>query len=592
MQAAEQAIVFNPLISQYEKRYILDINSDSVKLFKECCTRRIHIDGFVDEKKKGITFFNKPVYSKKDIVSENAVFLTLDSASKDQIHPVCSEVFVINEKLCKGKIMIYGAGGVGKRIFKEMYSRAFDILGFIDSDKSKIGTQIYGKEVYEKQILDTLPDDIVLVEAGKGCYEIDSIIRSFRKNFYRFYIYEWPYTSSEIWVDRDKGIPLWLGCILPLQEFFEKNSSKELVLYGDDISLAEKYASLYECLDFGPISLMTEKRENATEDVAVIEEILYKDDYVVLLYEEDERKYLDKLRNLGVERECGHVNSTNMPNIYNRVSMLDVNLGYTFRTNSMYPGIYIYGENRKEDYKIGVLGGSTTDSELDPQIRSWVEIMYCKYCKGGITLFNGAMSGYTSDQELLKLIRDMMKLDLDMVIVYDAFNDILANLEGKFWYLESLVRFAGKYVKFLDRHVEDNGVWRGILPNSVADGWLENIQYMHTVAECKGVRFFSFIQPMLCSKKTLDKHSEGLVEMLRYIYSEKFIDSTKQFREKCAEIEKSHSYITDLSYIFDDVDVYMDMCHVYECGNEMIAKEIWNVVEKSIFCKSMRYEEI
>lgn len=261
--------------------------------------------------------------------------------------------------------------------------------------------------------------------------------------------------------------------------------------------------------------------------------------------------------------------------------MLDVNLGYTYEMNSKYPGIYIYGKNQKEDYKIAVLGGSTSDSILDRKNRSWVEIMYKEYCHENITLFNGAVSGYDSAQETTKLFRDIIKLKPDMVIVYDGFNDVLNNLKNKFWYLESLVRFAGNYIKCFDMYIENDRVWKGIsFHTNAADEWLENIQYMYTIANGFDVKFFSFIQPMFFSKKCLDKHSEGLLQMLSHIYSQNFINNVKQFRERAGNVGRKYSYITDLSYIFDNADVYMDICHVYESGNKIIAKYIWDTIKQ------------
>ena len=37
-----------------------------------------------------------------------------------------------------------------------------------------------------------------------------------------------------------------------------------------------------------------------------------------------------------------------------------------------------------------------------------------------MTLWNGGISGYTSTQELIKLLRDVLGLNPDMIIVYDG----------------------------------------------------------------------------------------------------------------------------------------------------------------------------
>ena len=53
----------------------------------------------------------------------------------------------------------------------------------------------------------------------------------------------------------------------------------------------------------------------------------------------------------------------------------------------------------------------------------------------------------------------------------------------------------------------------------------------------------------------------------------------KPFREYIREKTDLPDYIYDLSHIFDwETDVYMDICHVWEKGNRIIAKEIAKVV--------------
>lgn len=317
MNSAEPVWVLNPVISQYEKKYIWKLNSQSMKIFKELCSRRIHIDGFVDEEKAGISFFHKPVCSIEDCKHENAVFLVQGMDNKKTNSKICSKIFVLNEKLYKRKVMIYGAGYIGKKICSVLQQYESEVLGFIDSDKDKIGTKIENIVVYGRNILDTLPCDVVVIEAGRGMAEIDHIIRTENDRLLRFYIYDLPFVSSEIWVDQRKNITLGLSCIMPLCEYYEKNKVKELILYGKNISLAKKYAELYECLDFGPVSIMTCEKDKVTENIGMIEEILYKSDYLILLYESDERLFLEKLRELGIERECGYVNFPYSPGFYN-----------------------------------------------------------------------------------------------------------------------------------------------------------------------------------------------------------------------------------------------------------------------------------
>ena len=51
------------------------------------------------------------------------------------------------------------------------------------------------------------------------------------------------------------------------------------------------------------------------------------------------------------------------------------------------------------------------------------------------------------------------------------------------------------------------------------------------------------------------------------------------FIENIAKMRTRPGYIYDLSYLFDrEEDVYMDVCHVWENGNRIIAKEIKQII--------------
>ena len=91
------------------------------------------------------------------------------------------------------------------------------------------------------------------------------------------------------------------------------------------------------------------------------------------------------------------------------------------------------------------------------------------------------------------------------------------------------------------------------------------------------------MQPMLFTKKNLDWHSRTILQtMLFHGNNDKFMKYAKEFRSRAGEIVKSHGYIHDLTNIFDDEDVYMDIVHVYEKGNEIIASSIWNVIKDEV----------
>lgn len=584
MGDAQQLFVLNPGIGRYEKKYILGIDSDAKSLFEELCGRSVYIDGFVDSDNRGMFLYHKPVYSMSELEREcgNSIFLGSGDCSAVRETNICSDVLVLNPELYAKKVFIYGSGKIGKEVFPILEDAGIEIVGFIDSNEAKVGQRIYGKMIYGKDILTQLGNESVIIEAGKGCYEIDAVVTQVNADIQRFEVMGMPLEHrGMICVDQKKQKYIGECAVGRLGEYCRYVRIEEIVLYGSDLLLAKKCAEILECLDFGSISLVAD--QDMGQDIPVIEEIIYKEHYLLLLYDEKERFCFDRIYELGVERKfCGKnilVSDWYWPDWRGDKFIVDVNMGHTYTMNWKYPGIYLYGKNREDDYKIAVLGGSTTDSMLFDDVPSWVEIMYEQYCRSNITIFNGGVGAYNSAHELGKLTRDIMKLSPDMVLVYDGFNDCAAN--NSFQYLEKLVHYAGRHIAREEGGaVHSQEAWKGVpSKGNCIDDWLDNIESMYAITSSRNIKFFSFMQPSLGSKKNLDPHSKTLY----YTYHTfPLAKKERQFRERAYEIAKTHEYIYDLTDIFDDVDVYMDMAHVYEKGNQIVAEHIWNVIKKDL----------
>ncbi len=289
-----------------------------------------------------------------------------------------------------------------------------------------------------------------------------------------------------------------------------------------------------------------------------------------------------------------------------RQQMLDLNLGYVYLMDgSEYPGVKILGRNDNNDYKIAVLGGSTTDAEYSP-VPTWVDFLYEKCEKYNVTIYNGGTDGYSSTMELLKMLRDILILNPDMIIVYDGVNDPASNYCGypyNIGYLKRTLSFA--LAKQLQKGASCNDIalwgksWNreagqndypinlGCLDKRESfDIWLSNIEIMYAVAQSKGVSFFSFLQPMLLSKKeeSLTLEEKSWIHAASIYMKEEVFEQKRKCRRLMKErhVEDTHEYMYDLSYIFDDVDVYFDECHVYEKGNHIIADKIWEIIKNHV----------
>ena len=73
------------------------------------------------------------------------------------------------------KVLIYGAGGGGKRIFRDVDCE-YEVVGFIDSDERKWGSKLMENEVYPPDRLDSKDYDYVIVASLPGYDAIVSVL--------------------------------------------------------------------------------------------------------------------------------------------------------------------------------------------------------------------------------------------------------------------------------------------------------------------------------------------------------------------------------------------------------------------------------
>ncbi len=599
----EPLYVLNPLLLNDFKYYILGNGKAASQLFVQLCSSFVKIDGFICDEYKGTTLWHKPVLSFDDIRGcDNVICITTRETNDKNTREkgiIYHDPMILNPEFDKNQAVIFGAGMIGVEVLHFLRNVNIEVICFIDSNKKLVGNKVEDVLVRDITYLTELSENTYVIEAGKYYKEIDEIVTKYVDGNKRFFL-ETPYggSSNAIFVDSD--IDINLKSVMFLEEFFEE---RNLYLYGD-YELSKKYQAVMEMLGF-TVGIIRDTTDN-TEEMC-IEDLLYEENYLILLVE-GWSKLINKLECLGFREAVDYVWIENPYIFYNfsRNEMLDMNLGYTYIMNEEYPGIKILGNNNADDYKIAVLGGSTTDSEACT-VTSWVDFLYSKCEKYSVTIFNGGTDGYTSTMELIKLLRDILSLNPDMVIVYDGVNDAVKLTEKpyEFAYLKRALSFAGtRQAKNLDNGKQAyNAVWSrswareadrnecqinsGFSENRTPfDIWLNNMELMYAISRSRGINFFSFLQPMLLSKKesALTLRDKSWINAEYICRHQRAIDAQKNFRKLMTErkVADTHDYMYDLSAIFDTEDVYMDFCHVYEHGNHMIAEEIWKIIKKYV----------
>ena len=602
----------NPKIKKYSKRYIWGTDIIAFMTLAKFTDYRIPIDGFIsnNEEEIGMVLLNKPVISLDMLKNEGDTLIipgrkedfcdfggkglkhNISAMQDTVIYPgvdILTYMFDCSESFTAEHVVIYGAGYIGELLLPRLSENGVVVDFFLDKDKD--GQELSGIPIYHPQKLAEMDDDVVIIEAGKYWQEMDEAVRQANPAIQTFYLDKFPrFTeySLNIRVTEHKTLDIKNAWFLA-ESFPECFDDRKIILLGDDLELAKGYKEVLECLGWKKVFMMVSDEDISDEDVPLLDEILYEENYLLMLYStytnDGWQKVSEKIEELGIAD--ADWTSIELPqHLGHREFVLDLNLGNSFKMNYI-PGLYLHGEEKDTNVKIVTLGGSTTDEGVY-LIPSWPKIMFEKYCSGNIALYNSGVDGYASSQELIKLIRDILYLEPDIIVVFDGLNDIYCDESLYVWgweqgYLHDLFKCAMEVYDFgtINSKISKD-IFMGARQNGFMRKWLNNIESMYAITKYRNIKFHSFMQPMMGSQKIHTKHGLSVKKMDKEFRGQKRIELMQSFRESGKEIEKTHSYIHNLSHIFDEKDVYFDNAHVWESGNEIIADAIWQIIEPDV----------
>lgn len=261
---------------------------------------------------------------------------------------------------------------------------------------------------------------------------------------------------------------------------------------------------------------------------------------------------------------------------------LDPHLGYT--SNRPFE---IFGDTSDPTaFRILTLGGSTADTGFYPL--NWPRQLYDHLTREGypVVVFNGGISGYTTSQELLKLIRDGLLLEPDLVISVNGVNDwgnfLVAGHPMVNTYQHYLLRELTGQHKLSPPRVMPNTITliRDTMASRAADDarlhydlglpstrsnseqWLFNMQHMRAAAAVNQATFLAYRQPAL--------------RYGGYQASDEQEDPAGvRFRVATAKLAQGVDWIVDLTECLDgDASLYSDHVHLTEAGNARLTAAI------------------
>ena len=210
----------------------------------------------------------------------------------------------------------------------------------------------------------------------------------------------------------------------------ERCSKRKLFLYGTGIEAVRltKYLSFIginvESYIDDECSSITLEDKNIIPSIDIIYEEFNKNFIIIVNENESYGVSRKKFIDMGMIEDFDFTYHSEIPGT-KEPFCFDVTLSYN-RIIKQFEGFELFGDiDNPYAVRIVALGGSTTESTLF-FVKGWVQFLAEYLCRDNISaiVYGGGTSGYTSSQELLKFIRDVIPLKPDIVLSYGGGNDL------------------------------------------------------------------------------------------------------------------------------------------------------------------------
>jgi len=285
----------------------------------------------------------------------------------------------------------------------------------------------------------------------------------------------------------------------------------------------------------------------------------------------------------------------------------DVHLHLTYEYEL--PGVKIFGDEDDESaLRIITLGGSTTASmTFYRHATSWSQHLYDLLQRSNIpaVIYNCGIGAYTSSKEFIKLCRDGMTLDPDIVISYSGFNDLVWNADEVFFtnrhkrpwvdhWTEIQARTAGN-------HLGGEMSWGLQSERTVAETWVTHMKMTHGVCHELGIKYAAFFQSFVGSNDVISEFEKMILDnkevhrcnnnsYVRAMFNQGRHENVSDYVASVTSLIKDISYIFDKREIYkNNTELFVDECHAVDAGNHLIAQNIYKTMcENNYFTRVMR----
>ncbi len=271
----------------------------------------------------------------------------------------------------------------------------------------------------------------------------------------------------------------------------------------------------------------------------------------------------------------------------------------------------ISNDKKPNEYRIAMVGGSVVFTgghystivaylakilkERDPRLKD-----------KEVTYINAGISSAVSGQELAQLVYNVLPLNIDLLVVFDGYNDFYCtfnydrrpgypydyiveeyryykfNSEKKWWDafvgLFDLTSFNKSAPHIIHDYYEELGIKKPTMAEAITqsvDIYFRNITYMSTIANAFGVKAAVFLQPYSPKHNKInpERPETGALMKVYGMSSERF--------KTLAKGNSPNRIYHDMVYMgFRMKDMFTDIVHFPAEGNKMVAEEMYAVMKK------------
>lgn len=240
-----------------------------------------------------------------------------------------------------------------------------------------------------------------------------------------------------------------------------------------------------------------------------------------------------------------------------------------------------------------ITGGSTSDIYYQGSwVRPFSKLAF-SFCS---SIYSCACVGYSTSQELFRLLEAISVITPDYVVSLNGVNDfgLIQSRSRKYPYIHAYkhdlfdVLSSFRDLKYLSKSVIDSSVDRQILAldyesdRSGFHTWHLNVSLMNFISNFKGANFFSFLQPCLGyapyvpSPDSLEGYYLTALTRSKTWYQSRL----NEFYTRATEVCNGSPFLVDFTSILGPScdDLFQDTRHLNCIGNYKLAKSIYHTL--------------